>query len=95
MNENEPRIPLSVEMIKQSKNLTCDCGGILFREGVIIKKISQFISPTGKEERFPLEVLICENCGKVPSELNVQKLLPEEVIAKKIELDKIDLGKEF
>jgi hypothetical protein len=80
----EQKIPLTPEIIRQSKNLTCDCGGILFKEGVVIKKISQFISPTGKEEVFPLEVLICEKCGKVPNEFNTHNIIPEELLAEKI-----------
>ena len=78
----EQKIPLTPEILRQSKNLTCDCGGILFKEGVIIKKISQFVSPTGKEEIFPLEVLICENCGKIPTEFDTHKIIPEELLAK-------------
>lgn len=79
-----PKIKLTPEIIKQSKTLVCDCGGMLFEGGLVIKKISQFISPTGKEEMFPMEVLICKKCGKVPAELNSENMLPEEVLAKNV-----------
>lgn len=82
----EQRVSITPDVIRQSKNITCDCGGILFRTGMMFKKISQFISPTGKEEVFPIEVLICEKCGKVPNEFNTQKIIPEELLAKKITL---------
>lgn len=82
----EQRVPITPDIIRQSKNLTCDCGGILFRSGLVFKKISQFVSPTGKEEVFPIELLICEKCGKVPNEFNTQKIIPEELLAKKITL---------
>ena len=79
----ETRVPLTAEIIKQSKTLTCDCGGILFHNGMIFKKISQFVSPTGKEELFPMEVIICDKCGKVPTEFNTHNIIPEELLAKK------------
>jgi hypothetical protein len=82
----EQRVSITPDVIRQSKNITCDCGGILFRTGMMFKKISQFISPTGKEEVFPIEVLICEKCGKVPNEFNKQNIIPEELLAKKITL---------
>jgi hypothetical protein len=82
----EQRIPITPEIIRQSKTITCDCGGILFRPGLVFKKISQFISPTGKEEVFPLETLICEKCGKVPNEFNTQKIIPEELLAFRVDL---------
>jgi hypothetical protein len=79
----ETRVPITPEIIKQSKTLTCDCGGMLFHDGMIFKKISQFISPTGKDELFPMEVIICDNCGKVPTEFNTHQIIPEELLAKK------------
>jgi len=78
-----PNFKLTGDIIKQCKNLTCDCGGILFREGALYKKLSAIISPTGKEEVFPITVIICESCGKVPTEFNVNKILPEELLATK------------
>ena len=79
-----PELKITADIIKQSKTLTCDCGGILFREGMIFKRLSQFISPSGKDEIFPITVVICEKCGKVPNEFNTNKILPEEILAEKI-----------
>jgi len=76
-------VSLTPELIRQSKTITCDCGGILFRSGLIFKKISQFVSPTGKEELYPMELLICEKCGKVPTEFNTQNIIPNELLAQK------------
>jgi hypothetical protein len=78
----EQRIPITPEIIKQSKTIRCDCGGILFRGGLVFKKISQFVSPTGKEELFPIEVIVCEKCGLVPSDFNTHKIIPEEIVSK-------------
>jgi hypothetical protein len=86
----ETRIPITPEIIRQSKNVICDCGGILFRPGLAFKKISQFVSPTGKEELYPIELLICEKCGKVPNEFNAHNIIPEELLAK-VPVDKFGI----
>jgi hypothetical protein len=76
-------INITPETMKKFPSLECDCGGKLFHSGLVFKKISQFVSPSGKEELYPLEVLICNKCGKVPNELNMYDMLPEDVLAKK------------
>ena len=83
----KPQIKITPDMMKGFKTLTCDCGGMLFEPGVVIKKISPLVSPTGNEENYPFQVLICKKCGLVPSEMNkneFQGMLPDEVVAKKI-----------
>jgi len=79
----EPQLKITPDMMRSFKTLTCDCGGQLFESGVVIKKISPLISPSGKEEAYPLEVLVCRACGKVPNELNIGNMLPEQVLATK------------
>lgn len=71
-----PRI--SADMIKNAKVVECDCGGKLFSEKVILKKILSFVSPTGKDEIFPMNLLVCEKCGLVPKELDPENVIPEE-----------------
>lgn len=78
-----PKVNITSDMMKGFKTITCACGGMIFEEGIILKKISSFVSPSGKEELYPLEVLVCKKCGKVPKELNVGDMLPDEVIAQK------------
>jgi len=55
------------DVIKNSQNLKCDCGSMIFSEKLMFKKISAILSPTSKEEIVPLPIMICEKCGKVPS----------------------------
>ena len=81
-----PQIKITPDMMKSFKTLTCDCGGMLFEPGVVIKKISPLVSPTSKEESYPFQVLVCKKCGKVPSEMNktdFQGMLPDEVVSVK------------
>jgi hypothetical protein len=77
------QIKITPDMMRNFKTLTCDCGGMLFESGLVLKKISPLIAPSGKEELYPMEVLICKNCGKVPTELNTGDMLPEQVLAEK------------
>ena len=81
----KPKVNITPDMMRSFKTLTCDCGGMLFHNGVVIKKISAIISPSGEEEAYPLEVLVCEKCGKVPNEIDGMKMLPKEVLADKKE----------
>lgn len=69
--------------------IKCDCGGHIFRQGVMFKKLSQFESPSLREEQIPVDIAVCEACGKIPSFVSSKiKDIPEDLLAvKKIELD--------
>ena len=82
-----PQIKITAEMMKNFKTVTCVCGGMIFEQGVVFKKISALVSPTGREETHALEVMVCRDCGKVPAELDTQNVLPDEVKARPKTLD--------
>jgi len=83
LQQSQPqKIQITPEMIKNFKTVTCCCGGVVFENALVLKKISALISPTGKEELYPMEILVCRKCGKVPEELNVGNMLPEEIVLK-------------
>ena len=69
-----------------SPNVVCECGSKLFYEAIVLKKVSALISPTGKEELYPIPVYVCDKCGKIPADLtskaNASKILGEDVNAK-------------
>ena len=44
----------------------CECGNIAFSELVVYKRISSLLSPSGKEEIFPIQIVKCDICGKIP-----------------------------
>ena len=77
------RPQISPQMLRNSKNIVCECGGLIFSEKLFFKKISAIISPSGKEEVAPMPIIVCEACGKVPSAFDTQKVLPEEIKAVK------------
>ena len=71
-----PRI--TPDILKMSKTITCSCGNITFKEAIVFKKISAIVSPTGKEEILPIDIVICEKCGKINKELIQHDIFPEE-----------------
>ena len=46
------------------KDVVCDnCEGKVFREVVMLKRLSALVSPTGKEQLIPVQVVRCDDCG--------------------------------
>jgi hypothetical protein len=72
---------LTPAMLKESKTFECDCGGKMFEEAVFFKIISAIISPTGKQINYPIGVIVCKKCGKVPTKLNKDDMVPAELLA--------------
>jgi hypothetical protein len=56
----------------------------MFESTYMFKRISALISPTGREEYVPVEVMICKSCGKVPGFISDRiPDLPEDMKAPK------------
>jgi hypothetical protein len=69
MNLNE--IPSSEQQsprvdINAAEWAKCTCGGMVFTSAVMVKRISPLLSPTGKEEIAPLDIIVCKTCDKIP-----------------------------
>ena len=77
----QPQMRVTPEMVRSSKTLKCECGGMLFHEKIFFKILSALISPSGKEELVPMPVFVCAKCGKVPSFFDSQNILPAEIKA--------------
>ena len=78
--QNSPgKMQVTPETIKNSKTLTCECGGVIFEEKLMFKVLSALLSPSGKEETVPIPVMVCNQCGLVPSVFDPQGVLPEEI----------------
>lgn len=44
----------------------CDKGPQIFETALVFKRLSPLLSPTGKEEMIPAEIVLCKQCGKAP-----------------------------
>jgi hypothetical protein len=81
--DNSMSIPSQNIDINTIPWLSCKCGSVFFESTVMVKKVSQLISPTGREEIVPVDMIICRSCGKVPGFFASRvPSLPEEMIAK-------------
>lgn len=45
----------------------CDCGGSIFVEKLMFKKVSRLLTGGHEDQQVPVQVLICHDCNKVPS----------------------------
>ena len=86
LDQLEP-LRITAEIVKNSPLIICNCGGVVFSEKMMFRRISAIMSPSGKEELFPMNVIICDSCGKTPTQFNVNGMIPEEFLASK----KLDL----
>lgn len=60
--------------LQDTTGITCDeCGHNVFEEGVMIRKVSQFLTGTSQPGMIPIPVFACKKCGHVNSEF-----LPKE-----------------
>lgn len=84
-NETGRTLPFDISSLPW---VECSCGGKIFDSGVMVKKVSALLSPSGREEIIPADIIICKNCGKIPP-FYADKIpgIPEELIAKSSLID--------
>ena len=76
------------KQIYNSPTIVCPkCGSKVFKEAVILKKVSKVISPTGKEELYPIPVFVCNSCGAIPDEF-LSKPAAKEILGEESETKK-------
>ena len=69
-NTAPPKIALS-----DTTGVTCDeCGHTIFEEGLIIRRVSQFLTRTSQPGMIPIPVFACKKCKYVNTEF-----LPREL----------------
>jgi hypothetical protein len=59
--------------------IECSEKNKVFSTKLMFKRISPMISKSGKEEHVPMEVVVCEKCGKVPSFFPYLNLIPDDM----------------
>lgn len=71
--------PIKVDL-SQTPWIKCDGGNMVWESGMLFKKLSPLVSPTGKEELIPAEIIVCKTCGKIPKFFwEKAKEIPEEL----------------
>jgi len=76
--------PQLQQAIAQAPWQQCECGSILFRSVIAVKRLSALISPDGQEHNISAELVLCEKCGKIPG-FSVKDIsgIPDELKAVK------------
>ena len=60
--------------------IKCEEGNMMWESTMLFKKLSSLVSPSGKEELLPAEIIVCKKCGKVPQFFwEKAKEIPEEL----------------
>jgi hypothetical protein len=55
--------------LKDTTSVSCDeCGHSVFHEGVLLRKISRFVTGTSQDALMPIPVFSCAKCGHVNEE---------------------------
>ena len=66
MNQKELNMNVS---LKDTTPITCEeCGHSVFQEGVLLRKISRFVTGTSQDALMPIPVFSCSKCGHVNEE---------------------------
>lgn len=78
----EQQQQVTQEMVKNSKDLTCDCGSRIFDEKILLKKLSPLLTQSGQEEVMPIKVIVCDSCGLIPREFDTEKVISDELKTK-------------
>ena len=55
--------------ISQTNPVKCEkCENQTFKQTMLLRKLSSFVSPNGQETLIPVAAFACEKCGNVNSE---------------------------
>ena len=55
--------------LTNAQDIVCEkCGGLGFRQTMMLKKLSSLISPTGQEAIIPVAAFACDSCGHINKE---------------------------
>jgi hypothetical protein len=69
MNTSNPNqqgaLPLNISL-KDAEDIKCEsCGGIIFEEKLMIKRISKLLTGGDRDSISPIPVIVCAKCNHV------------------------------
>tara|TARA_R100000697_G_scaffold10447_1_gene16048 strand:- start:1372 stop:1581 length:210 start_codon:yes stop_codon:yes gene_type:complete len=57
--------------ISKTSEIKCEaCGGLTFKQSLMLRKLSALVSPSGQETLIPVQVFACEKCEHVNKEFS-------------------------
>lgn len=79
---SNPLAGVNFDAVLDSPNLVCECGCCTFHPTYVVKKVSMLLTQSGKNEYVPMDVFVCDKCGKVMTDL-----MPKAVADKLIQTE--------
>lgn len=67
--QNNPDFQGKGISLKDTRDIPCECGNIIFMPGYRFRKVSRFITGGPKDSVLPIELFLCTQCGKPLDEL--------------------------
>lgn len=77
MSNQQTKLNISLD---KTTEIVCEsCGGNVFRDGLLIRKASKFLTGTAQDALVPIQVFCCAKCGHtnddfMPIELQKPKI---------------------
>lgn len=66
--ESPQQVSMTVTL-KQTQEIECpQCGGIFFKQSVLLRKVPALLTGQPKDSLLPIAVFRCEDCGEVVKE---------------------------
>jgi hypothetical protein len=89
MQENQQQVKVD---LTDTPWIKCEGGNMLWESSMLFKRLSPLMSPSGKEELLPAEIVTCKKCGKVPKFFfDMAKGIPDDLKSDCHSNPKIDL----
>tara|TARA_R100001594_G_scaffold139198_1_gene183382 strand:+ start:1690 stop:1941 length:252 start_codon:yes stop_codon:yes gene_type:complete len=63
-----PNTEMKIDASELDDIICEECGGKVFRQASMFKRLSALISPTGKAQIVPIPVFRCDDCGHINKE---------------------------
>ena len=65
---SQEQINMNITLDKTTELVCEECGNNVFRDGVMLRKASRFITGTAQDAMIPIQVFACNKCGHVNEE---------------------------
>jgi|TARA_Y100000310_G_scaffold273645_1_gene289210 hypothetical protein len=68
MENTSPLDASQIDMSQTTKVVCEKCSGLVFEQGLMLRKLSRLVSPNGQEVLIPIAVFMCKNCNHINSD---------------------------
>ena len=65
MNQEQKQLQVKVDLTKTTAWLCDECGHNVFNAGLLLRKVSRFLSGDAQDGMAPVQTFYCVKCGNV------------------------------